>query len=528
MLLGVALVAHVASAETYYGRNPVNEGHLTMVGYQNGTTFEVRALPSNTLVQGGTVNQLSRVQLTLGATREFKLTTSRPLLALLEYDCCNYSGSWYYPTTDGRKFYGRTFYVTTVANGGAQQWVYTRDAAVVTVRDAFGTVVATSPALAANRSWAIPGLVPVQTYSITSTGNITVATNSGNGFTEVPPVPKVVGGQLEDCNNDEGLTFNFATYNWSRGTIAVFNRGASAVTFSLTSLADGSPIAGYQNISVPAGGFLHNAGLPDLGTATYQLIATGPVTLWAGDQEGGGTIADMGDDVTITQGARGQAFLVDTATQGATLFAFEPNTVVTYSDGVTSTTVTLGTDGFVSLTAAAQLNTLFTVTASKPSAAQVTGGNGLNDWGVQLRPATRLDTDGNGLDDWSEGGSCDTVATDSDGDGIFDYADTDDDNDCLPDSAELATRTVPTQPNANANANGNCSGSTAVCDTTSGTCRECLTNANCNGGKVCNPSTYLCVTPPTTAISASPANPTNQTVATFVFSSLRWKKRSGW
>ncbi len=145
-----------------------------------------------------------------------------------------------------------------------------------------------------------------------------MGTNAGNAFTEVPPMPPALGSQLDDCNSDEGSTFNFATYNWSRGTIAVFNRGASAVTFSLTSLVNGAALTGYQNISVPAGSFVHNVSLPDLGLGTYQLTATGPVTLWAGDQEGGGTIAHMGDDVTFTQGARGQAFLVHTATQGAT------------------------------------------------------------------------------------------------------------------------------------------------------------------------------------------------------------------
>ena len=44
-----SLWAPAASAETYYARNPNNDGRLTMVGFVGGTTFEVRALPGNAL-----------------------------------------------------------------------------------------------------------------------------------------------------------------------------------------------------------------------------------------------------------------------------------------------------------------------------------------------------------------------------------------------------------------------------------------------------------------------------------------------
>ncbi|MBL8937940.1 MAG: hypothetical protein JNM69_25480, partial [Archangium sp.] len=436
----LVLAAAVTNAETYYGRNPDNNGQVTLVGIAASTTFEVRALPANTLVQQGTISRLARIVVSLNATREFKLVTSRPVLAVLGYDCCNYSGSFFYPQEDGRKYWGTRFVFTPMANGANQQFVYARDPAVVRVLDASGNQVAVSPTLATGQRWQIPAVVPNQTYAVesaapaatTSAALIAIQANSGNGNTQIPPVARDADGLRNDCNNDRGVEFYFSTYEWRRGSLAVFNAGSSAITFSLQTVTGGAlaNTAGYQNITVAANSaFLNTAanGFAALGTAQYRLVASGPVTIWSGDQEGGDGIADMGDDLTSNFGDQGRAFLLSSQTQGATVFALEANTQVTYSSGGAPTTVTLGADGFLNLPA----NQLYTITSTRPVSVQTVGANGLNDWAVQLRPAEALDTDGNGIEDRNEGTSCTSIAPDTDGDGLYDFQDTDDDNDCL-------------------------------------------------------------------------------------------------
>lgn len=531
-VLLTSLCAHSALAETYYGRNPVNAGGLTLVGVTAGTTWQVRALPANTLVQQGSIGPLGRVVVPLNTTREFKLVTSRPVLAVLGADCCNYSGSFFYPQEDGRKFWGRRFVFTPMANGANQQFVYARDPAVVRVIDSNGNQVAVSPTLSTGQRWQITNVVPNQTYevqssaptSVTSAALIALQANSGNGNTQVPPVARDADALVNDCNNDRGVEFYFSTYAWNRGSIAVFNAGASAVTFSLQTVTAGAlaNTAGYQNITVPArGAFLNTAanGFASLGTAQYRLLATGPVTVWAGDLEGGAGIGDMGDDLTSNFGENGRSFVIHSQTQGATVFALEANTQVTYSSGGAPTTVTLNADGFVTLPAN---NTLYTVSSTRPVSIQTIGGNGLNDWAVALRPAEQLDTDGNGLENRLEGTSCTSIAPDTDGDGLFDFQDTDDDNDCLADTNEpMGGRTAPTVPSATGSANCT-TGTLRVCDTTAGQpaiCRECVNSTDCTGGRVCNPATFTCVVPPTTVITARPPNPSNVTTGSFAFQS---------
>lgn len=529
--VSLLMFATASMAETYYGRNPDNNGRVTLVGITNATTWEVRTLPGNVIVQQGTIARLSRVVVPLNATREFKLVTSRPVLAVLDYDCCNYSGSFFYPQEDGRKYWGTRFVFTPMANGANQQFVFARDPAVVRVFDTSGTQIAVSPTLSAGQRWQIPVVVPNATYAVqsepppatTSASLIAIMANSGNGNTQVPPVAREAQGLRNDCNTDRGVEFFFSTYEWQRGSLAVFNAGSSAITFSLQTVTGGAlaNTVGYQNITVAANSaFLNTAanGFASLGTAQYRLVSTGPVTIWSGDLEGGTGIADMGDDLTNNFGDDGRAFFIASQTQGATVFSLEANTQVTYSSGGAPTTVTLGVDGFLNLPA----NQLFTITATRPISVMTVGGNGLNDWATQLRPATPLDADGNGIEDRNEGSNCTSIAPDTDSDGLYDFQDVDDDNDCLLDLNDPgAGRLVATTPNANANAN--CTvGLLRVCDRTPGrqaACRECVSNTDCTGGRVCNPTTFACVNPPTTVITSRPPASTNQTAGTFVFSS---------
>jgi large repetitive protein len=342
---------------------------------------------------------------------------------------------------------------------------------------------------------------------------VAVQAVAGDGNTQVPPVPSPAD-PLIDCNNDVGRVFNFATYQSRSGSIAVFNSGAAAITFSLTNLSTGNPQSGFQNIAVSPGNVYFGTGL---GTQQYQLSASGEVSVWAGDQEPP-TAGDpleiqwMGDDYTNNFGRRGQQFVIQSQSLGAVVFASETNTQVTVTpQGGAPSVTTLGADGFLPLPA---IDTVYTIDSSKPVSVQTAGGNALNDYVLQLRPSVSFDTDSNTVSDWDEGGACESVAPDTDGDGVYDYADTDDDNDCWPDVNELSTRLDPNLP-----ASSNCSGATPVCDRTVGVCRGCLTNADCPSPLACNPQSLVCQSPPSTVVLSGPPAVTNAVTATFQFNS---------
>ncbi len=387
----------------------------------------------------------------MGSVREFKFVTSKPLMAILAGRNSSMWGSHFYLQQDGRKFWGNRFTVLLVGSGNV---VHARDAAVVRVFDSTDNPIATSPVLAPGTRWQLPTSMLQTSYTIeasapmgmSSTAVIAVEHYDGNGFTVVPPIPQSANGSSDDCSNDVGLQFAFTTVRGNRGSLAVFNNGNTTITFSLIRASNNSAVTGYQNISVaPRTAFVNTmaSGFSDLGTNQYRLTASGPVMVWAGDLQSGTGLADFGDDVASHFGDRGLSFLIHSQTFGATVFAAEDNTVVTYTTGATTETATLHTDGFLNLPPGA----LYQINSTRPVSVQTAGSEVLDDFSMTLRPAQKLDTDNNGIRDVDEGGNCSSVAPDTDGDGVFNFEDTDDDNDCVPDVAD-SSRLVSTLPNA--------------------------------------------------------------------------------
>ncbi len=468
-------IAQPAFAETYYGRNYRDEATLRLLAPAGATTsWSIFSLPSLTLTQQGTLAPLETISQPLGSLREFKLVTSRPLLAILGHDQTGGGASYFYPQADGRKFWGNAFHIY-FPTGTAELIVYVRDDAKIDILDAAGTLVVSSPNLKGGQRWLPPTPLRDRQYTVKSTtpagsvgpALIAVQLSAVNGYTAVPPVPTEANGLLEDCNNDVGTRFMFGTRNFVRGSLAVFNPSkTTGILFSLTTLTETTrtPTAGYTNLVVQPGQAF-GIGPVDLGNQQYELVASGPVTVWAGDLESGSGIADMGDDTTSNFGARGREFLTHSQTQGATVFAFEANTEVTFQRSDAGQVMTsLNTDEFLELSP----GDVYSIVASRPVSVQTFGGGvALNDWGTPLRPAQSLDTDGNGLSDFLEGGSCRSSAIDSDGDARFDFEDTDDDNDCVSDSAD-SNRLLASVPSVNANLN--CVAPNNTCDRSTGLC----------------------------------------------------------
>ncbi len=469
-----------------------DQGQLELVfGGNAKVSYTVRALPSGAVLISGQLEPKLRVVVSLASTREFVLTTSAPVLAILSASGLGgFSGTHFFPQEDGRKFWGNRIVVIAPAFG--QVIVFARDVADIEIRDSQGAIVRTILRLGPGQRALVPFLQSGAVYIVTSTAPlnansqalIAVASTAGNGFTVVPPVPSEAGGWLEDCNNDLGTRFMFGTKHWTRGVVLAFNPGPSVAAVSLTTITDTlrSPTAGYQDLQIPPDGTLA-LGPGDLPEGEYELLSSNPLFLSAGDMEGAfDDIQAVGDDITLGVGARGLRHFSHTLRRGAVAFASEDNTVVqVLYNGVNQNTVNLNKSEFLNVDA----NQSFQLTANRPLTVQILGeANGFNDWATALRPALAFDTDQNGIDDFAEGSSCRSVAPDTDRDGLFDFEDTDDDNDCVRDISD-ADRTNASVPRLDKNAN--CEGPNSYCDPNRGTCQTRMVQETADGGVAVKP-----------------------------------------
>ena len=118
-LLALAQTSPASAQEVYYGYNPDNNGTLALTGFEPTTTWRLIDLSDSSLVDEGTIAALERDDLALGDLRQFKLETSAPLMALHGYDCCNFSGAYFYTGVDGKKFWGQRFIISPIVASGA-------------------------------------------------------------------------------------------------------------------------------------------------------------------------------------------------------------------------------------------------------------------------------------------------------------------------------------------------------------------------------------------------------------------------
>lgn len=369
------------SARHHYAYNPGDQGLLSLTGYTDNSTYTIRPLPTGTPISG-TVNRMQRKDISLSGIRHFVLDTSVPMLAVTGNPDTGgqwgqYSGSLFYPATDGNSWYGTSFIISpNCASSVSQTVIFAREPAVVTVTNASGTVVATSPVLPANGVWLPTGLGTRGVYNVSSTGSIAIANNSGNGYTQVPPIP--IAGQQSDFHNDAGTDFYFATYAWGYGgvgDIAVMNASPVAAVFTITNLSNGAVVVSNQTLLPGAVYYRSN-----MGTAYYHLTTTsGQVEVWAGDNEGGTSIAYMGDDISLNAGEHGKRFALNTQSMGGYIYAGQDQTTVSIND---QTPTTLNHDQFLPLSP----GQVVSISTSNPVTVEIMGGNVINDWATTLRP----------------------------------------------------------------------------------------------------------------------------------------------
>ena len=292
---------------TYYGYNPNNQGRVTLVGWTDGSIFEVVDLDNQTSVTGGTLDRFESIVVALGGVRHFKVDVTLPVLATLGYDCCNFGGSFFYPAIDGRSLVGREFIVRIpVLNTNNEFIIFAYEDSQVTIRDAAGTVVA-NRAISGDGFYATTGapLARRVAYQVESTGNIAIMSNSRNAHTAVP----------SSNGSDVGSEFLFGTRAWSGYAVAAIFAYTDATVVG-TDLVSG--LTAFER-TLAAGDFAHISGLAE---SKFRVMSTGNIGVWAGSTEGGNAIQSVGDDLTMNTGNVGLEFVIHTQSQGAHLFAF--------------------------------------------------------------------------------------------------------------------------------------------------------------------------------------------------------------
>ena len=363
-LFGAPLDAF-AGSETYYGHNPNTDGELQLVGFQPTTTYDVIDLTTGLSIATGLLTQGQQISIPLLTIAGFKVEVSDPMMVLLHHDCCGFSGDFFYPPTgDGKRYYGNDFRIRRIAGTTV---VFAQESAIVEVFDNNGVLLETSPMLDADDFWLPTTINNTDTFHIVSTGTIAVGNRSnGNGATQVPPIPS---GPTDapDCNNNAGQEFYFFTESWGTGAMAAFNHGTTPADITITNLTDNT----QTTAQIPAGSTILQTAL---GQNYYKLVSNQPLSVWAGDLEAGTTLRNMGDDVTVNFGDEGKNFVLDSATQGAYIFAADDDTILT---GIEATPITLNADDVYMVPG----NQSLSFSSSKSVTVQAIGGNALNDWG---------------------------------------------------------------------------------------------------------------------------------------------------
>lgn len=345
----------------YFGFNSNGQGGLKLVGWTDNTNFKLFKLEDGTLFTSGTLNRFQTMILNISGIRHFKLEASSPLLATLGFDCCNFGGSFFYPTLNGKSLVGREFIIRIPVLSSTNEFIiFAYEHSQVTIRDTAGNVV-TTQTIPASRFFATTGspLSAGVVYQVSSTGNIAIISNSRNAHTAVP----------SSAGTDVGTTFLFGTRVWDTSAVAIFAYSNATVTG--TDLETGTQAF---TRTLAAGQFAYISGFGD---NKFKVESTGEIGIWAGSTEFGDSIGFMGDNLTMNTGDGGREFLIHTQSQGAFLFAFQNNTTVNIDGAVT----TLQRDQFIDLAPGVFRHIL----SDKPVIVETIGGNDLNDWEVLLR-----------------------------------------------------------------------------------------------------------------------------------------------
>jgi len=176
-----------------------DRGLVVVIGNQDGTQVRVYTLPDGRLVEDKRLNKLERVTVTLPNGTFFKVSTSQPatvvLMAGRGMERGESGSNMFFTSVDGR-YVGKDFIFIAVQakTGGLPYRVYALEDSDVTIADVNGTKVQEFR-LSANGFKEL-SFESLQTYRLTSTGNVMLQSWPGLGTCFYPAVEGGFVGKL--------------------------------------------------------------------------------------------------------------------------------------------------------------------------------------------------------------------------------------------------------------------------------------------------------------------------------------------
>ena len=300
----------------------------------------------------------------------YKVIATKPVVGYAS-DFNGYGHLTFVPSTSsgpvGNEF---IFYFHCGDTVGDYCYVFAIEDAQVDVYDPSGALIA-SQQLQAGNFWQLA--LPNGVYRIVSTGRIEIEISAEDSYSTVPSVDGA----------STGYQFYFATHFQESGAFAVFAYQDAQI--NVYDLENGALLYSHTL----------NRGEYWLQTDVYlkklRLESTGLVEVWAGATEGGTSIENLGDDISMTTGNGGLEFYTHSLMEGSILFApFEDTTVDI--DGVI---YQLSKDDYLHLSGCCYYRHII---ANRPVLIETLGGDsGWNSTGTYLGGVV---TRGDGFPDW--------------------------------------------------------------------------------------------------------------------------------
>ncbi|RLJ18334.1 hypothetical protein DJ031_11785 [bacterium endosymbiont of Escarpia laminata] len=352
--------SYFATGTDLYGYDIPSARLGRIVATHDGTEVDIINLEDNSVIASNTLNRYGIWDVSPGDGISFKVKANKPVTAYLtEFS----QHSAFMPAMGGDPV-GRHFIFHRDANSGF--YVFAYEDAVVSFYDS-GDVLRASQRLRAGSYWEPPGLSET-VYHVVSSGNVSMQTTGGNGYTTVP----------SETGSAVGRLFLGAVVVHNDSAAAVFAHEAADV--EIFDLDTGVSL--YTH-TLAAGEMWYQGGF---GTRRIRVVSTGDVEVWAGSQEGSEGILSFGDDISMTTGRDGTEFHLHNLRDGIVIFAPNNSTNIDINSGAMS--LALDKDGYRYLAAADILggvSGLHHITASKPIIIQTLGrANVFNDTGTWL------------------------------------------------------------------------------------------------------------------------------------------------
>ncbi|MBL3619163.1 MAG: PKD domain-containing protein, partial [gamma proteobacterium endosymbiont of Lamellibrachia anaximandri] len=352
--------SYFATGTDLYGYDIPSARLGRIIATHDGTEVDIINLEDNSVIASNTLNRYGIWDVSPGDGISFKVKANKPVTAYLTEFGYH---SAFMPAMGGDPV-GQHFIFHRDANAGF--YVFAYEDAVVSFYDS-GDVLRATQRLPAGSYWEPPGLSET-VYRVVSSGNVSMQTTGGNGYTTVP----------SETGSAVGRLFLGAVVVHNDSAAAVFAHEAAEV--EILDLDTGVSL--YTH-TLTTGEMWYQGGL---GTRRLRVVSSGDVGVWIGSLEGTSGIVSLGDDISMTVGREGTEFHLHNLMEGIVIFAPNNGTNIDINSGAMS--LALDKDGYRYLAAADILggvSGLHHITASKPIIIQTLGrANVFNDTGTWL------------------------------------------------------------------------------------------------------------------------------------------------